>query len=116
MRYIGEGSRLRMVSIDTSGLNESSHTEAMMTAELLWYLHEGLDIKTLDHPSFSQDFKEFIIELNEVDHSLTFLQSNKSGKWWLQKEGGTKEFISCAYEEYEEAINHEIPDRLLKLM
>lgn len=116
MRYIGEGLRLKLITFDTSGLDNESDAEAMLVAELIWYLHEGIDLKSVDHPALSGDFNEFVIELNEVDHSLIFLQSNKSGKWWLQKEKKSNSYISCAYEEYEQSINNDIPDRLLKLL
>jgi hypothetical protein len=116
MRYIGEGLRLKLITFDTCDLRSESEVEAMLIAELIWYLHEGIELKSIDHPTLSEDFKEFVIEMNEIDHSLIFLQSNKSGKWWLQKEKSSNKYISCAYEEYEQSINNDIPDRLLKLL
>lgn len=116
MRYIGEGLRLKLVSFDTCDLTIDSEIEAMLIAEMIWYLHEGIEMKSIDHPTLSTDFKEFVIELNDIDHSLIFLQSNKSGKWWLQKEKSSNKYISCAYEEYQQSINNDIPDRLLKLL
>lgn len=116
MRYIGEGMRLKLISFDTVDLGSNAEIEANLVAEMIWYLHEGLDLKSIDHPAISSDFKEFIIEMNEIDHSLIFLQSNKSGKWWLQKEKSSNKYISCAYEEYEQSIKNDIPDRLLKLL
>ncbi len=116
MRYVGEGLRLKLISFDTSGLDKESDFEAMLTAQLIWYIHEGIELRSVDHPAISKDFKEFVIEMNEVDHSLIFLQSTKTGKWWLKKENNSNSFISCAYEEYEQSINNEIPDRLLKLL
>ena len=116
MRYVGEGLKLKLISIDTSGLDEACAIEASLVAELIWYLHEGMEQKSIDHPALSSDFKEFVIEMNEIDHSLIFLQSNKSGKWWLQKEKSSHQYISCAYEEYEQTINNDLPDRLLKLL
>jgi len=116
MRYIGEGLRLKLITFDTNGLESDAEFEAMLVAELIWYIHEGIEMKSIDHPALSRDFKEFVIEMNEVDHSLIFLQSNKSGKWWLQKEKNSNSYISCAYEEYEQSINSELPERLLKLL
>jgi len=116
MRYIGEGLRLKLITFDTSGLGKESTNEAMLLAEMLWYLHEGIDMRPEFHPAISADFKEFVIELNEVDHSLIFLQCNRSGKWWLKKEKDSNTYISCAYEEYEQSIKSEIPERLLKLL
>lgn len=116
MRYVGEGLKLKLITIDSTGLDQSSVIEATLVAELIWYLHEGVEQKSIDHPALSSDFKEFVIEMNEIDHSLIFLQSNKSGKWWLQKEKSSNQFISCAYEEYEQTINNDLPDRLLKLL
>jgi len=116
MRYAGEGMRLRLLSIDTSGLSEDSLNEAMLVAELLWYFHEGAEMKGQDHPAISSNFKEYIIELNDVDHSLVFTQSNASGKWWLKIENDSNKYVSCAYEEYQQTIAEEIPERLLKLL
>ena len=116
MRYVGEGLRLKLLTIDTLGLDENCLPEALLVAELIWYLHEGVELRAKDHPAYSKDFKEFIIELNDVDHSLIFKQSNKSGKWWLKLENDTNNYVSCAYEEYQQTIQNEIPDRLLKLL
>lgn len=116
MKYIGEGLRLKLITFDTCDLSSNATVEAMLIAEMIWYLHEGIEMNRIDHPTLSSDFKEFVIEMNEIDHSLIFLQSNKSGKWWLQKEKSSNKFISCAYEEYEQSINNELPDRLLKLL
>jgi hypothetical protein len=116
MRYIGEGLRLKLISIDTCNLDCNCEVEASLVAEMIWYLHEGIESNSLDHPTLSKDFNEFVIEMNEIDHSLIFLQSNKSGKWWLQKEKASNSYISCAYEEYTQSINNDIPDRLLKLL
>ena len=116
MRYAGEGLRLKLVTIDTDGLDDTSFSETSLVAELIWYLHEGVDKLAKDHPSYSKDFKEYIIELNEIDHSLIFAQSLKSGKWWLKTDNDSNTYISCAYEEYQQTIENEIPERLLKLI
>lgn len=116
MRYAGEGLRLKLVTIDSSALNSESQMAAMLVAELIWYLHEGVEHRGKDHPALSSDFKEYIIELNEFDHSLVFAQSTASGKWWLKLDNDSNRYVSCAYEEYQKSINNEIPDRLLKLL
>jgi len=116
MRFVGEGLRLKLVTVDTCAMDETASAEAMLVAELLWYLHEGVEVRAKDHPALSKDFKEYIIELNEVDHSLTFAQSNKSGKWWMKLDNDSKKYVSCAYEEYIQTIENEIPERLLKLL
>ena len=116
MRYAGEGMRLKLASIDTSGLDETSKAEAFLVAEMIWYLHEGVEVRGNDHPALSKDFKEYIIELNEVDHSLTFAQSTKTGKWWMKIDNDSNNYVSCAYEEYQQTIQNEIPVRLLKLL
>lgn len=116
MRYAGEGLRIKLVTIDTSGLDQKSDNEAMLVATMLWYLHEGVELRSQDHPAYSSDFKEYIVELNEVDHSLTFAQSNKSGKWWLKIDNEDNRYVSCAYDEYLQSIQNEMPDRLLKML
>ena len=116
MRYSGEGSRLRFVSINCHDLQEDNTIESMLVAEMLWYLHEGVESRWTDHPTISNDFQEFIVELDSIDHSLFFYQSNKSGKWWLKAHSDSNNYISCAFEEYQKTAYNEIPDRLLKLL
>jgi len=116
MRYAGESPILNLVTIDIHDLNDTHSNEAMLVAEMIWYLCEGINIKSMDHPTNGGDFKKYIIEMNEVDHSLEFYQSQISGKWWFKTGNQKAKFISCAYEEYEETLNKELPERLLKLL
>jgi len=116
MRYAGEGMRLKLVSLDTTDLDDSDEVEAMLVAELLWYLHEGISVRPIHHPSVADRFKEYIVELNEVDHSLTFAQSTDNGKWWMKIDNASNKYVACAYEEYQMSIDEGIPDRLLKFI
>ncbi|MDF1695687.1 MAG: hypothetical protein P1U56_07655, partial [Saprospiraceae bacterium] len=51
MRYAGEGMRLKLVTFETTDFDETSETEAQLLAELIWYLHEGVEFKPQDHPA-----------------------------------------------------------------
>ncbi|MEE9439658.1 MAG: hypothetical protein V3V14_11700 [Saprospiraceae bacterium] len=116
MRYAGEGSRLKLVTFDTHNLDANNEIESMIVAELIWYLQEGLDLNIQQHPSITTNFKEYIIELNELNHSLKFFQSTSNGKWWLKTENSSNIYTACSFEEYQATINNELPARLLKLI
>jgi formiminoglutamase len=46
----------------------------------------------------------------EVD--TTFIQSKKTGRWWMQLPD--KRFIACSYKDYLLASSNEIPERWLR--
>ena len=43
---------------------------------------------------------------------IIFLQSKKTGRWWMQLPN--KKFIACSYKDYVQASQNEIPERWLR--
>ena len=55
-------------------------------------------------------FNEYHMAFAEVE--TTFLQSKKTGRWWMQLPD--KQFIACSYKDYLLASSNEIPERWLR--
>jgi len=55
-------------------------------------------------------FSEYHTAFAEVE--TTFLQSKKTGRWWMQLPD--KKFIACSYKDYLLASSNEIPERWLR--
>lgn len=84
---------------------------AKQIAQMLWYFIDGLS-RAKDEPSLDQRdlFNEFHCTLTELD--TLFLQSRKTGRWWMQLPN--RKFIACSYADYLQASRNEIPERWLR--
>ena len=104
-------------SINTVGLygylpeNDKDDLTAKQIAHMLWYFFDGRSkggrearLEEKDH------FNEFHIAFAEVE--TTFLQSKKTGRWWMQLPD--KKFIACSKSDYLLASSNEIPERWLR--
>lgn len=116
MKYAGSSLRLSSVIIDL-GLppNQKSTTASRLVAELMWYLLEGMKMRETDHPGLHSHLSEYVVNIGEYDTDMVFLKSNLSQRWWLRLEDNTDyPYLSCALEEYQQSIQSEVPDRLLR--
>jgi arginase family enzyme len=84
---------------------------AKQISHMIWYLMDGMlkgnreaDLK--EH----NDFNEFKLAFAEME--TTFLQSKKTGRWWMQLPDGN--FIPCTYRDYTIASQNEIPERWMR--
>jgi formiminoglutamase len=84
---------------------------ARQIAQMLWYFIDGKsrskqEAQIEDRASFN----EYHCTFTEMD--TVFLQSKKTGRWWMQLPG--KKFIACSYADYVKASQNEIPERWLR--
>lgn len=119
MEYMGASPLIRSLIISNEGIdlkqNNSADNSAELTATAIWYFLEGINNNIPDHPKMNSDHRSYIVEKEEFDLHLTFLKSNRTNRWWLKDTSGEEpRFISCSYEEYQETISSEFPERLLK--
>ncbi len=90
-----------------------------LAAQLLWYFMDGVSQRIEENPHASPDsFKKFIVSLNDMDNDIIFYKSLETDRWWfevpvLQKSRSRHVLISCSHDDYQQACNHEIPDRWL---
>ena len=57
-----------------------------------------------------ENFNEFKLAFAEVQ--TTFLQSKKTGRWWMEAPDG--KMIACSYDDYVVAADNNIPERWLR--
>ncbi|HFA51560.1 MAG TPA: hypothetical protein ENJ95_21300 [Bacteroidetes bacterium] len=119
-RYAGMNDKLTSMGLygyqsqyDASGLT------AKTLAQMAWYFLDGFNNRQKDFPASMDQLVEYIIELKDFDHRLTFWKSNKTGRWWLQMPAKNKRnlkrhrLIPCSYNDYLLASQEEMPDRLV---
>lgn len=111
-RYAGMSTRM-----DTLGIygyrpeNDVNELTALQIAQMIWYFIDGKS-RSKQEASFEDrhHFNEFHIGFTEAD--TTFLQSKKTGRWWMQLPD--MKMIPCSYNDYVSASNNQIPERWLR--
>ncbi|HYE53500.1 MAG TPA: arginase family protein [Chitinophagaceae bacterium] len=84
---------------------------ALQISQMLWYFIDGRSRGRREASLEEKDsFYEFHIAFSEVE--TTFLQSKKTGRWWMQLPD--KKFIACSHKDYLLASSNEIPERWLR--
>ncbi len=86
---------------------------ALQIAQMVWYFLDGKN-RSRQESAFhdSHNFNEYHTSVG--DESTIFLQSKKTGRWWMQLPG--KKIIACSYNDYVNASNNEIPERWLRAL
>ncbi|CAN5280253.1 formimidoylglutamase [soil metagenome] len=84
---------------------------AVQIAQMIWYFIDGKN-RSLHESAFDDkhNFNEFHIGFSEID--TTFLQSKKTGRWWMQLPDA--KLVPCSYNDYVTAGNNQIPERWLR--
>lgn len=84
---------------------------AKQMAQMLWYFIDGKS-RSKQEASMqdSTNFNEYHTVFAEGD--TKFLQSRKTGRWWMQLPDKT--IIACSYNDYVSASRNEIPERWLR--
>ncbi|MBK8625552.1 MAG: hypothetical protein IPN86_08350 [Saprospiraceae bacterium] len=117
VKYAGTANQLNAVFFEIDGLSEDNLLMSNIIGECIWYLAEGINMKILDHPLDSNDFVEFVVSGFNEEDDLVFLLHNISNRWWVKKVlGSGNQYLACSFEEYQMAVNNEIPERILKFL
>ena len=114
MQYAGMSQN--MSSIGIYGYNPDLDTHnltAKQISHMLWYIMDGIYLGKKESRFEDRDnFFEFTMAFAEVE--TVFLQSKKTGRWWMQLNGD--KFIACSKQDYLIASNNDMPERWLRAM
>ena len=91
--------------------HDVNNMTAKQIAQMLWYFIDGKSRSKQEAAIEDRNsFNEYHSTFTEVE--TIFLQSKKTGRWWLQLPN--KKFIACSYKDYVQASQNEIPERWLR--
>jgi len=112
MRYAGMSPNVNSIGIyGYDPAHDKEDLTAKQIAHMIWYLLDGRSRGKREVQLDQRDsFNEYHIAFAEVE--TTFLQSKKTGRWWMQLPN--KSFIACSYKDYLLASSNEIPERWLR--
>lgn len=114
MQYAGMSQNISSIGI--YGYNPDLDTynlTAKQISHLLWYIMDGIHKGKQESSLEERDnFFEFTMAFAEVE--TVFLQSKKTGRWWMQI--NNDKFVACSKLDYLIACNNEMPERWLRAM
>ncbi len=118
-RYAGTSTNLQGIGFfETAPENDINDHTSHLLAQAIWYFLEGYSLKMREQPDQPGN-KKYIINISDLPNELIFYKSKRSERWWIEMpfinaESGKSIFISCTYDDYQQACNREIPDRWWK--
>ncbi len=94
-------------------------SESNLIAQIIWYFIEGYTLRNIES-SFVENVNmlKYNVQLN--DFELIFYKSLLTQRWWIevpnQASFDDKYYLPCGLEDYESALNNEIPERWWKAL
>ena len=112
MQYAGMSPNMQSVGIyNYRPEQDVENLTAKQISQMLWYFMDGFSRNKREAKLEERDsFNEFHTVFSDVD--TIFLQSKKTGRWWMQLPD--KQFIACSYKDYITASNNDLPERWLR--
>ena len=112
MRYAGMSPNINTIGIyNYFPEQDRDDLTAKQIAQMIWYVLDGRSRGRKEAALDEKDsFNEYHTAFAEVE--TTFLQSKKTGRWWMQLPD--RHFIACSYKDYMLASSNEIPERWLR--
>ena len=94
---------------------DKQDVSSKLMAQIIWHFLEGFNSRIKETPSGNEEeFNHFIVDVEDIDLPMTFYQSRKTGRWWMQitdEQRTIEKLIPCTQEDYEMTARNEIPDR-----
>ena len=117
-RYAGLSEQVKTMGFfELNPTSDTNGQTAHLTAQAAWYFLEGISHRIHENPvDTPEHIKKFIVNMDVAGHDIVFHKSTISERWWMEIPvknlvTGYNFFVSCAYEDYQQACNQEIPDR-----
>jgi formiminoglutamase len=112
MQYAGMSKNVNTVGLYGYLPQHDEHNlTAKQISHMLWYLMDGISKSKREAKLEDRDsFNEFKLAFAEIE--TTFLQSKKTGRWWM--EGPDGKMIACSHYDYIVASANNIPERWMR--
>lgn len=122
-RYAGISDKVSSFGIyEYNASLDRNYQTAHLIAQMIWYFIEGVNYRAKDYPYATKESYQKFTVLMEDDDPINFYKSDKSGRWWMEINLITNNkyqrhtLIPCTYQDYQEAIKQNVPERWYKAM
>jgi hypothetical protein len=116
MRYLGMNSKNKMIGFLGYEPKYDFHIQgAMLISQMIWYFMEGMDQRIIEDVSNNINIQTFMVDLNDYNLTLKFVQSKKTGRWWVEiplNDGKESYFMPCSEEDFDKARNNDLSYRI----
>jgi len=116
MKYLGLNTKTNLIDIIGFDPKYDFHNQgAMLISQLIWYYIEGVDNQSLDDTINNSSMLNYVIDLDDYNLSLEFLQSKKTGRWWVKipkTDNKSEYFLPCNESDYIRATKNELSNRI----
>lgn len=123
-RFAGMSDKLSCIGFfEYNPLYDRRGQTAHLIAHAIWYFIEGFYNRASDFPHRDkQNYKHYMVGLNDGDFEISFYKSKKSDRWWMevpyngeqQQQYERHLLIPCTYADYQQAQQNEVPELWLK--
>jgi hypothetical protein len=120
-RYAGMSDKVSSVGFyEMNPTLDQNNQSASLTAQMIWYFIDGFYHRKGDFPKCNKsEYYRYNVTIGHPQHHMVFYKSPKSGRWWMEIPYPLDEKLKyerhlltpCTYEDYESALEKEIPDR-----
>lgn len=112
LQYAGLSSNMSSVGIYGYHTHaDKDNLTAKQISHMIWYYIDGVYKQKLEADiADKSQFKEFTVAF--TDFETQFLQSKKTGRWWMQMFDG--KFLPCSRTDYDKACQNEIPEKWMR--
>ncbi len=124
-RYAGMSDKLTSIGFyELNPAFDNNGESAHLYAQMMWYFLDGFSNRRNDFPeNDSNNYVKFNVQIDDFDEDLVFLKSKKTGRWWMivsskdivSQKYRRHQYVPCSYDDYQTALNHELPDRWWKV-
>lgn len=118
-KYAGASSNVKTIIIN--GYDQNRDIIGMMAKNIalaLFYVLDGYDIRQRENQA-SEQLQRYTVLPDNCDEELVFVEDQRSGRWWVElfSEGAEKDVkMACSKQDYEDACNNVISERLTSLL
>jgi len=118
-RYAGMNDKLTSIGFyEFNPAYDNNGQTAFLLAQMVWYFVDGFYARKKDFPlTPKSQFMIYRTSLKDGSGEMMFVKSKKSDRWWMQvpyPSGQSKNeryhLVPCRYEDYQTAVNGEMPD------
>ncbi len=120
--FAGMNDKLTSVSFfEYDKTNDKNLQTSMLLAQVIWHFIEGYYNRKNDFPDENiKDYLKYYVSLANENLDISFIKSKKTDRWWMKLPINNKlnlniKFVACSYSDYKNALNNEIPNRLLNV-
>ncbi len=118
--YSGFSDRVSTFGIFNLDAKNANNKTSELAAQIIWHFIQAYNGRRGEYPdSEIVKMKKHIVSLDNLDEKIIFYKSENTGRWWVEvaykvKKKTRVRLISCTENDYQIAINNEIPLRWWK--